>query len=639
MLYVDVDWLEADERKNSQGRALVQRYYTRDIENPEPQSQQVCRVDVMACEVRASEVELVEPCVEASVFGNRVRLSRSLCEHGLLGSVLEDEKWRGLFGACQTSPATVEHPKPLAGRFHVFDKTAVEEYVSPVKSGRTSPPAVISLLPETSMIRLKRNMSGYSRVDDAFKPHGSHSGVSSDVTPAYLSVACSIMDALFSKVCTQKIRGAPLIDLIEHIRHGQDRPIMVCIVGGAVRDVIRQCELKDVSDIDLAVACSYDELKQFVKAFFSMRGCALDDESLGCDEKRMRYGMVKIKKSGASDADDIDLGLFKAVNLRALSAKLGDFGTDYSFCQSFEMDSLSRDYTINSIYVDVCNFTIYDPCSFLSQSAVYGSNGSKSVCAQSVLKSVALDCIEQLGNPSSERVQPWNCLPMLETHLPDLRSYCQSVFTLDYGGHFRLFKELKKYSSTHPIFADAHTYDSVCKTIIRVSACLKKVTERKENDDDASAWRSLGESLGVQDVDNKDDIATSTHRWIGKLCSKLFAGEHILSRDVVEAEIKGWIQREGRIWVASSNRVPARPARASSVWKTVFSNLIPFAECIVLKLRESRKRKRTGLGDEDEMKRRWRVNLKPFAALSFPGSVRTVLSGILKDADSPYVHL
>jgi len=380
-----------------------------------------------------------------------------------------------------------------------------------------------------------------------------------------------IVVSLIQKIVEQfTVRGQKLMDLLEFLYRGTGDIVQVAIVGGAIRDCIRHIEKEikkekyflsckidyaklakesGINDIDLAVACDYNTLKRNIGDFFSSRGKPLNDSSFRTSGAASKFGMMKIMKI-SKDKDDLDIGVFKSFSIAALKemdfniSKIEDKDYAYLYGYSFLIDSLSRDYSINAIYINPVSGEVFDPLNALSKDLWIDPNN------QLVSIPIALN--------SSET----NCTP---PQLEFLKEYAEKSFTLDYGGHFRYFKELKKLEETDRPADDNETLKAVNDKLEELSEKLLEDSRwRKELRDfvgkiQNSQWecfKFLEESVEDVALDNvskkltKDELKkfkklkdeagrkrfTNPSKWWNKLFRKAFGTVH------TELDVKGKIE-------------------------------------------------------------------------------------------------
>jgi hypothetical protein len=150
----------------------------------------------------------------------------------------------------------------------------------------------------------------------------------------------ALVSRLVKRSSQQRIRGVPLLDLFHYLSFGTGVYHQVAVVGGAVRDALRN---QVVSDIDVVVTgCEYGTLHRYLVDFFASRGVTVNDAILRASGKGKKFGMLKIMRDPVTDADDLDIGLCKA-GLHPVPQP--PLASPYCFANSFRMDALTRDYT------------------------------------------------------------------------------------------------------------------------------------------------------------------------------------------------------------------------------------------------------------------------------------------------------
>lgn len=173
---------------------------------------------------------------------------------------------------------------------------------------------------------------------------------------------------LASLLANHYIRRQSTWELLVHIaactRANERVPLF--IVGGAIRDLCTGKSPENVNDIDCAVACSYDELVRSIKDFFVKRQADLGG-ALHCDGKFKENGMIKIDH-GEADSDSLDIGIFKIgrASIYPITATLQadrgqNCGNNWVYGYSMVDDAMTRDFTMNAIYVDPLMWKVYDP--------------------------------------------------------------------------------------------------------------------------------------------------------------------------------------------------------------------------------------------------------------------------------------
>jgi hypothetical protein len=303
--------------------------------------------------------------------------------------------------------------------------------------------------------------------------------------------ASDLISQLYTLCCNQTIRGIPLIHLFNYLSYSTGSELQVAIVGGAVRDLLREVDSGEISDIDIAVSgCGYDSLVQYILDFFASRGETLNAAVIRAEGLARRFGMIKVMK-GKSDADDLDIGILKA-GLVAETNEHKQSEYKYIFGGSWVMDAAMRDYTINAIYVDVCNKIIYDPTRALAMDHV--KNKATGV----------LTITQQLVSAPAR----------IHSLYPALLPACEAelMFELDIGGQFRFYKELAKAKVTeYYSFSDGDV-----KKIVKIEAAdtLKK---------------KIGDSLSSVIIATKDEetfpeeARQAQEKWSRKMTRKLFS--------------------------------------------------------------------------------------------------------------------
>jgi hypothetical protein len=253
-------------------------------------------------------------------------------------------------------------------------------------------------------------------------------------------------------ISTRCIRGIRLIELIHYLRYDTGVEMAVYIVGGAVRDLLRNTE-SEPNDIDLAVSCEYTTLARHLKDFFSKNGKPLDESSLRVSGTCRQFGMMKVMRSDG-DHDDLDIGVFKCALSPILDLKVvdgvertkEDFRNAYLYgsAASLVRDCLFRDYSFNAIYVDPLEGVVLAPCRNM--------DAFKLISVPLAL--VGLDFVTQ--------------------------AEANEIIRLDYGGLFRFWKELMKEG----VISDQVTVVSIAQNtsthIIRFGQPVPENVEERE---------------------------------------------------------------------------------------------------------------------------------------------------------------
>eukprot|EP00475_Leptophrys_vorax_P030425 TRINITY_DN4558_c0_g1_i2.p1 TRINITY_DN4558_c0_g1~~TRINITY_DN4558_c0_g1_i2.p1 ORF type:complete len:882 (-),score=250.31 TRINITY_DN4558_c0_g1_i2:25-2670(-) len=290
----------------------------------------------------------------------------------------------------------------------------------------------------------------------------------------------NLFEQLLGVTRIQTIRGIPVFELLEHLHHYLDADVPVAIVGGAVRDILRGVDGREIKDLDIVVGCDYQELVNRIKEFFSKRNKALDDSCLLYKGKRERTGVVKLLKS-EGDLDDLDICVFKGLSISTLKVMFPDFADekefawdkhDYTFGVDFVWDSASRDFTFGSIYVDVVSGFIFDPCKCLSNSEP----------GRTINTAISMLGVSDVFVYHFFSRTTW-LLPRDMGGLDEkfLEEYRNITFKNDFGAHFRFLKEFNKEnvcSSHDTTFKYLTEIDKNAKQILNGSANVKPLAER-----------------------------------------------------------------------------------------------------------------------------------------------------------------
>eukprot|EP00161_Ancyromonas_sigmoides_P024087 TRINITY_DN76_c0_g1_i5.p2 TRINITY_DN76_c0_g1~~TRINITY_DN76_c0_g1_i5.p2 ORF type:complete len:498 (+),score=31.06 TRINITY_DN76_c0_g1_i5:1761-3254(+) len=301
---------------------------------------------------------------------------------------------------------------------------------------------------------------------------GTNGDIKSEVLdPRYFSIAQAFTDPsspskvrngvadlirrLKAKCSQQTIRGVPLLRLLYHLTF--DKGLLVTIVGGAVRDTLRRIPSHEISDIDICVGgISYFHLNQALLDFFAKEGLPLNDSVVRAQGKYKKFGMIKVMNDPSCDADDLDIGIMKA----GIHPSDAD---NYLFGWGFARDALTRDYTINAIYVDVCNEVVYDPTQALILREDQGHDHNS----------------HQNEDGDWQVTQTLRSAPLALANILNLDDdTVDSIINQDVGGQFRLFKELNKHVEGHlELDVDNDTREKVLSTIRTTAANIQIGTE------------------------------------------------------------------------------------------------------------------------------------------------------------------
>mmetsp|Transcript_21139 Transcript_21139/g.59490 ORF Transcript_21139/g.59490 Transcript_21139/m.59490 type:complete len:1234 (+) Transcript_21139:155-3856(+) len=338
---------------------------------------------------------------------------------------------------------------------------------------------------------------------------------------------------LTAKCETQTIRGARVKDLLDYLSFETGAHLTVAIVGGAVRDFLRNVPDHDINDLDIVCAgCDFHTLQKVILGFFSSRNMAFSELAIRISAKHKQFTMLKILKD-ENDADDLDVALLKAVPVSVLPKNVRKASAGFSTLvgYSFLTDALSRDYTLNAIYVDVSRREVYDPTDALT-------------------RDVRGDCVDHL---KSAPLALWERQNTFCREVLQMRSVhdIEEVVRRDVGGQFRLLKELLK--NTPAAFRHQWRYrvlDSPAPSnpsdagppVREDGAAGRRAEESDEaggdgggNDGEGSGGAGsadVGEDRQSADVWGGDRVvilgflAGAEHRifWLRKMCKKLFGG-------------------------------------------------------------------------------------------------------------------
>eukprot|EP01126_Amoeba_proteus_P062606 TRINITY_DN853_c0_g1_i1.p1 TRINITY_DN853_c0_g1~~TRINITY_DN853_c0_g1_i1.p1 ORF type:complete len:576 (+),score=67.50 TRINITY_DN853_c0_g1_i1:482-2209(+) len=151
------------------------------------------------------------------------------------------------------------------------------------------------------------------------------------------------------------IRGVPLTEFIEGLKENIGG-IQIYIVGGAPRDILGGGG--KVNDIDFVVNAGYYEIRQAIWTKLTAYNAL---SKISDSHLRRLYTMLSISETiqQGKREDTIDIGPLKGC---LVPQRLRGHDTPYyTSCSSVSCDSKSRDFTVNSIYVDVINWKVFDP--------------------------------------------------------------------------------------------------------------------------------------------------------------------------------------------------------------------------------------------------------------------------------------
>jgi len=153
------------------------------------------------------------------------------------------------------------------------------------------------------------------------------------------------------------VRGAPVYDLVVYLLCCSGVLRDVSVVGGAVRDALFTDT--PIADVDLVVACPYADLAHHLQDYLGKLGepgLALVDSG-----RLASYGCMKMKASGGTDKEELDLAVYKGVRVFHHSpAPPGQHVRHYTEAFSYAFDSKSRDFTVNAVYFSM-DGNFYDP--------------------------------------------------------------------------------------------------------------------------------------------------------------------------------------------------------------------------------------------------------------------------------------
>ena len=255
---------------------------------------------------------------------------------------------------------------------------------------------------------------------------------------------------LHRKLHGQTIWNLRLITVYEYLCFGDDcqyAPVM--IVGGAVRDVMRDMKLSSINDIDLAVGLTPTELDcrlRHLKGRVGNAACKLRRND--ADKHFGMHKMIRLEHAGREERDDLDVAVFKSFRV---PVKLFDAPNPLEtrselvqlFGFSFETDAASRDFTINAVFVDALSGRIEQPASNGGDSDVKFEQGA--VFYNTETSSTRLPMVHTKLVSATTHIHTLSSWPSLPE---GLRRICleslDAATKVDYGSWFRFFKELSK---------------------------------------------------------------------------------------------------------------------------------------------------------------------------------------------------
>jgi len=330
-----------------------------------------------------------------------------------------------------------------------------------------------------------------------------------------------LTDTLWKKCCQQTIRGVSLLDLFNYLSFETGKDMRVAIVGGAVRDVLRRKLLTKINDIDVMVSgCGYNDLRRHILDFFALRGRTPNESVVRTTQKSQKFGMLKVVRDPATDNDDLDIGLCKARHAVLLAGAGGvpDTANEYLYGASYFMDALTRDYTINAIYVDVCRREVYDPTGALSNGDHVYDHKTATVTQRLVSAPLAL--VHRA--PELAAVNGVGAMDALQ------------VMAADVGGQFRYFKEMSKHQREEVRDYTTHQRGKLVITKSDDLGTLYCVANLLQFSRDEWIKTFLKDHFPQHPFDPRDPrVRTILQRspgelWVGKMVKKLFADDATL---------------------------------------------------------------------------------------------------------------
>eukprot|EP01126_Amoeba_proteus_P062614 TRINITY_DN853_c0_g2_i6.p1 TRINITY_DN853_c0_g2~~TRINITY_DN853_c0_g2_i6.p1 ORF type:complete len:553 (-),score=86.43 TRINITY_DN853_c0_g2_i6:100-1758(-) len=148
------------------------------------------------------------------------------------------------------------------------------------------------------------------------------------------------------------IRGVFLTKFIEGLKQNISE-IQIYMVGGAPRDILKDGK---VDQIHFAVNAGYFAIKQVLSSILTVYNALPEISHSDLERKYTILSIPGIMHKGKMEGT-IKIGPLKG----CLVPKELRRDTLYTSCSDVSCDSKSRDFTVNSIYVDVTNWKVLDP--------------------------------------------------------------------------------------------------------------------------------------------------------------------------------------------------------------------------------------------------------------------------------------
>jgi len=167
------------------------------------------------------------------------------------------------------------------------------------------------------------------------------------------------------------LRTIPIKDILNELSSQDQTRYSVGIVGGFVRDSVEAWRRGETTvsanDVDVAISQPYENIVYQLRDIFVNRGVAIDDTVLDHSGIRKEFGLLKVPKISKSEeplteSDGLDIGPMKVAEFPSVKRQytnggsfggLGENTNHYLYGFSFAGDASFRDFTLNSLYLDI----------------------------------------------------------------------------------------------------------------------------------------------------------------------------------------------------------------------------------------------------------------------------------------------
>eukprot|EP01132_Coremiostelium_polycephalum_P010395 gene10395-12766_t len=169
----------------------------------------------------------------------------------------------------------------------------------------------------------------------------------------------NVYNQLINLLRTKTIRSVNVYELLKRLSIGEGFGTTFSVTGGCIRDIIMG---REANDFDLCFIAEFKHLKNKLLEIFSELGVPLSEKSLVIEKKSICHMMIRnhvgIDAGPNEMKEPLDIVICKSnrvdPNWTSLSLMKKSLVYDHKYLMgnSYETDSKTRDFTINSLYIE-----------------------------------------------------------------------------------------------------------------------------------------------------------------------------------------------------------------------------------------------------------------------------------------------